>query len=170
MDAALERIVALAWRSVSALEANEAMLRARRATAAGEEALRKGTLGADETSAAEDDLDAPLARSYEIALAASATFESFAREQLPKLVYHLESIGAHLPHAGGVVICLFAGERLHFLQAGELIAAVCRELGKSADELVALYGTGELRTAVRAPSAPASAAAPLALPPPEKKR
>jgi len=199
MDDALQRIVALAWRTVLAAQANEAILRARRATAAAEAAASRGALGG---SAAEmdlddpelDDPDAPMARAYELVLPPGATFESFIRTQLARLVYHLESIGAHPPHARGVVVCLFAGEDLHFLQAGELLTAVCAELAISSDELVRRYGTGELRTAIRAapalarplssapalapasiaPGEPAPAAAPdarpLALPPPDEKR
>ncbi len=128
------------------------MARARRATAAGEEAARKGKLDAPadvDVSVAEESEDAPMARAYELALAPDTTFAAFAREQLPRLVYHLESTGVHLPRAPGVVICLFAGDELHFLQAGEFIAAVCAELGQTPEELVRLYGTGELRTAVR---------------------
>ena len=196
MDDALKRIIGLSWRTVPAIEANEAILRARRATAMGEEAMSRGQLeaGASAAQENEDDADAPMARAYEIALPAGATLETFARDQLPKLVYHLESIGAHPPHARGVVVCLFAGEDLHFLQAGELLTAVCAELAISSDELVRRYGTGELRTAIRAapalarplssapalapasiaPGEPAPAAAPdarpLALPPPDEKR
>ncbi len=204
MDDALQRMVALAWRTVPATQANEAILRARRATAA---AASRGALDASDAPGPIhadpaqdlDDPDAPMARAYELVLPPDATFESFSRAQLPRLVYHLESIGAHPPRAGGVVVCLFAGQQLHFLQAGELLAAVCAELAISSAELVRRYGTGELRTAVRAAAplplpgpaasssralapaaastpapastaAPATDARPLALPPPDVKR
>ena len=79
-------------------------------------------------------------------------FEGFARELLPKLVYHLESIGAHLPQCRGVVISAFAGERLYFIEAGKFVSRACRMLGITTDELVRRHGTGERRTAV--PSEP----------------
>jgi len=170
MDDALKRIIGLSWRTVPAIEANEAILRARRATAMGEEAMSRGQLeaGASAAQENEDDADAPMARAYEIALPAGATLETFARDQLPKLVYHLESIGAHLPRAGGVVICLFSSNELHFIQAGELIGAVCTELKLSPSELSERYGTHELRTAIRADApAPSSPAHALALAPPK---
>jgi hypothetical protein len=93
-----------------------------------------------------DDEEAPAARSYEIILTA---FDGFARDLLPKLVYHMESIGAHLPACRGVVISAFVGERLYFVEADKFLARACRILGVTADELVRRYGTGEQRTAVR---------------------
>ena len=92
------------------------------------------------------DDEAPAVRSYEIILTA---FEGFARDLLPKLVYHLESIGAHLPACRGVVISAFAGERLYFVDAEKFVARACRILGVTAEELVRRHGTGEQRTAVR---------------------
>jgi hypothetical protein len=141
-DARLAKLVDLAWRTVPATEANTAIERARRATASVE-----GSSAWDEAD--EEASDAPPARSYELLLAPDATFEEFTTRHLPKLVYHLESIGSHLPRAPGVVVCLFVGESLHFLQAGELLAAVCAELGIPVQELSRRHGTGELRTAVR---------------------
>ena len=70
---------------------------------------------------------------------------------MPKLVYHLESVGAHLPECRGVVISAFLGERLFFLDAKALVARVCAMLGVTAEELVERHGTGERRTAVREP-------------------
>jgi hypothetical protein len=168
MDDGLKKILALAWRSVPAIEANTAMLRARRATAAGEEAARRGQFDLE----LEESDDAPMARAYEVALAPDATLESFARDQLPRLVYHLESIGAHLPRPAGVVICMFAGDELFFIQPAELFATLCAELRVTPAELTERYGTHELRTAIRrdgtvtetkVPKGP-----PLALPGPAK--
>src|SRR5260370_39065957 len=96
-----------------------------------------------------DDAGANPLRAYELVLAADASFELFARDQLPKLVYHLESVGAHLPDAGGVLLAIFAGDKLHFLRAGEAICKVGELLGTRATELVERYGTGERRTAVQ---------------------
>ena len=53
--------------------------------------------------------DAPALRSYELVLSG---WETFLYEQVPKLVYHLESIGAFLPDCRGVLISAFVGERL----------------------------------------------------------
>jgi hypothetical protein len=145
MDAHLRTLIGLAWKTVPAREANEAIARARRAAAAGEEEF----FGQTGSSAAADDDGAPLARAYEVLLSPDATLGSFAETQLPRLVYHLESLGAHLPHAGGVVLCLFEGESLHFLHTGEFVTAVGKALGMTPEQLVEKHGTGESRTAVR---------------------
>jgi len=111
-------------------DANSAILRARRERAGGDP----------------DDEDAPVLRSYEIIL---GSFESFARDQLPKLVYHLESVGAHLPQCRGVLIAAFAGDRLYFVEADKFVARACAFLGVSAEELVRRHGTGESRSAAQ---------------------
>jgi hypothetical protein len=136
VDVRLEQIVGLAFRSVPASEANMAIGAARRLVGRGDESGEGGREA--------------LARAYEIVLPPAATFDSFVRDQVPKLVYHLESIGAHPPQAAGVVICLFAGDRLHFLHAGEMLEAICRMLAIAPVELVRRYGTGERRTAMPA--------------------
>jgi hypothetical protein len=87
-------------------------------------------------------------RTYELLL---TTFEEFARDLLPKLVYHLESIGSHLPQAGGVLIAAFLGEQLYFLEAQAFIASACELLELTPEALVVLYGTGESRTAITLP-------------------
>jgi hypothetical protein len=131
VDDRLAQLLALAWRVVPAADANEAIDRARRSEGRPSEASGHE------------------ARTYELVLGADATLESFARDQLPKLVYHLESVGAHLPDAGGVLLAIFAGDRLHFLWADEAMGKVCELLGTAAGELVERYGTGERRTAVQ---------------------
>jgi hypothetical protein len=172
-DPGILRLVKLAWRTVPAAEANSAIERARRATgrveaagafAAGEHRGPAGRPDADADTDANADTDAgnpdegsePMehpARACELVFAPDATFQAFAEQQLPRLVYHLESIGAHLPKAAGVVICLFLGDELHFIRAADFVAEVCAQLGVSAEELVRRHGTGELRTAVRGPLA-----------------
>ena len=168
MDDTLRRLLDLAWKTVPARDANFAISRARRAAWAGEESARRGAteaeLAAGEAAAAAEEADgsaadAPMARSYELLLGPDATFAAFAAEDLPRLIYHLESIGSHLPRALGVVLCFFEGERLHFLQAGELIAFAAERLGTTPEVLAERHGTGESRTAVRG--------TPLALPGPE---
>ncbi|MGZ6124172.1 MAG: STAUR_1299 family protein [Myxococcales bacterium] len=136
----MRELVQDAFSEAAAQDANVAISRVRRQRAGGDP----------------DDEDAPGVRSYEIILAG---FEAFARDLLPKLVYHLESIGAHLPQCRGVMIAAFAGERLYFIEAQKFVARVCRMLGVSAEELVRRHGTGERRTAVPA--------APLLLPGPK---
>src|SRR5689334_23377319 len=66
---------------------------------------------------------APALRAYEAVL---TTLDAFASGLLPRLVYHLESIGAHLPECRGVVVAAFAGETLHFVDARALIARDCK--------------------------------------------
>jgi hypothetical protein len=93
-----------------------------------------------------DDEGAVTLRSYEIILTG---FAAFATDLLPKLVYHLESVGAHLPDCRGVLIAAFAGDRLHFIHARDFVARACAMLGVTPEELVQRHGTGERRTAVR---------------------
>ena len=129
MEDRIRELLQDAFCQVPAREANQAIARARREAA-----------GSDP-----DDEDAPTARSYEMIL---TTFAAFASDLVPKLVYHLESIGAHLPDCGGVVIAAFTGERLHFVQARAFVARACRMLGVTSEDLVRRHGTGERRTAM----------------------
>ncbi len=140
MEEKLQELLQDAFSEAAPRDANRAIARARRQRAGGDP----------------DDDDAPTLRSYEIIL---SSFEPFARELLPKLVYHLESVGAHLPECRGVVIAAFAGDRLYFVDARAFVARACRMLGVSAEELVRRHGTGERRT-------PADSA-PLLLPGPK---
>jgi hypothetical protein len=126
MDPRLLQLLGPTLSKVPAQQANEAIARERVERASGGQPLR----------------------SYEIVL---STFEVFARDQLPKLVYHLESVGAHLPHARGVLIAAFLGDQLHFLDAGALIGEACRLLGVTPEALAVMHGTGERRTAIRNP-------------------
>ena len=126
MDPRLIQLLGPAYLTVAAQDANEAI------------AQERQRLGDDAR---------PL-RSYELVL---TTFEAFARDLLPKLVYHLESIGAHLPRAGGVLIAAFLGEQLYFLEAQSFIASACELLELTPEALVVLHGTGESRTAITLP-------------------
>lgn len=126
MEDKLRELLQDAFAEAAARDANSAIARARRQRAGGDP---------------EDD-DAPALRSYEIIL---ASFEPFARELLPKLVYHLESIGAHLPDCRGVMIAAFAGDRLYFVDAKAFVARACHLLGVTPGELVRRHGTGERR-------------------------
>jgi hypothetical protein len=142
VDDRIRELLQDAFEEAPAREANAAIARARRVRAGG----------------SEDDEEGPQFRAYEMVL---ATFASFASEQLPRLIYHLESIGAHLPDCRGVVIAAFLGDRLYFLDARALVARAAAMLGVSPDELVRRHGTGERRTAVRG--------APLLLPGPDQQ-
>src|SRR5947209_18381466 len=93
MDAKLEELLRPSFREVPAREANQAIARARRERAGGDP----------------DDDDGPALRSYELVL---SDWQKLVEEQVPKLVYHLESIGAFLPECRGVLISAFLGERL----------------------------------------------------------
>jgi hypothetical protein len=132
MDQKLEELLEPAFREVPALEANREIARARREQAGGDP----------------DDDGAPAVRSYELVL---TTWESFVREQLPKLVYHLESVGARLPECRGVMLSVFVGERLWFIDAKLAVARISQMLGVTPGQLSERYGLGEKRTAVRDP-------------------
>lgn len=143
MDDGIRELLQDAFEQVPAREANVAIARARRVRAGG----------------SEHDEDGPQFRAYELVL---GTFEKFASEQLAKLVYHLESIGARLPECRGVVIAAFVGDRLYFVDARAFLARAAGRLRISSDELVRRHGTGERRTAM--------SAAPLLLPGPGQEQ
>src|SRR5712671_4867084 len=139
MDDRLARLLELAYRTAPAAEANRAISEAR------EEAAAAGASAARPPRALEGSL--PLGRSYEMVIDPEVSWERFAAEALPRLVYHLESVGARPPSCKGMVVAAFVGDRLHFLRAGELT-------GVPVDELFRRHGTGEARTAVSSPPLP----------------
>ena len=96
----------------------------------------------------------PLARSYELVIDPGASWERFVAEALPRLVYHLESVGAHPPSCKGMVVAAFVGDRLHFLRAGEMLGRAAELTGVPVEELFRRHGTGESRTAVSSPTLP----------------
>jgi GNAT superfamily N-acetyltransferase len=149
VDDRLSRLLELAYRTAPAAEANRAISEAR------EEAAAAGAAASRAPRAQEGSL--PLARSYELVIDPEARWDRFASEVLPRLVYHLESVGAHPPSCKGMVVAAFVGDRLHFLRAGEMIERAAELSGIPVAELFRRHGTGESRTAV--------AASPLALPP-----
>jgi len=132
MEERLRELLEPAFREVPAREANTAIARARREKAGGDP----------------DDEDAAAMRSYEVVL---TTWDAFVRELLPKMVYHLESVRAHLPECRGVIVSAFVEDRLFFVEVREFIARVCRMLGVTPEQLVRRHGTGESRVPVRAP-------------------
>ena len=130
MDERLRKLVEPALSEAAASEANLEITRARRAAAGGDP----------------DDEDAPSLRSYELVL---DTWLGFVQDQLPRLVYHLESVRAPLPEARGVLVAAFLGDKLYFVLAQEFIGRVARQLAVTPGELAARYGTGESKTAVQ---------------------
>lgn len=141
MEPRLAELLQDAFGTAPARDANAAIARARRERAGGDP----------------DDDGGPAFRAYEAVL---TTFDAFAGSLLPRLVYHLESIGAHLPECRGVVVAAFAGDTLHFIDAKALIARACAMLEVSPAELVQKHGTGERRAA--------AASQPLLLPGPRE--
>jgi len=143
VDPRLSRLLDLAYRTVPAAQANQAISEAREeAAASGAAASRPPRDGAG---------GLPLARSYELVIDPEGQWDRFAGEALPRLVYHLESVGARPPFCKGIVVAAFVGDQLHFLRAGEMIERIAELSGTSVDELFRRHGTGESRTAVSGP-------------------
>ncbi|MFL5397130.1 MAG: STAUR_1299 family protein [Myxococcales bacterium] len=151
MDDKLRELLSAAFRTVPARDANAEIAKARA------EAVEEG---AAPSRRLRDDEGAPLSRSYEMVLDPAATFASFAAEILPRLVYHLESIGARPPGFKGVLVAIFDGEDLHFARAGDLVGRAAALSSVPVEELFRRHGTGESHTAQRGP--------PLPLPPPRE--
>ncbi len=131
MEDRLHKLLQPSLGTALAVNANEAIGRVRREQGGGDPA----------------DPDAPLARSYELVL---SSWDAFEHETLPRLVYHLESIGAHLPRCGDVVVAAFDGDTLRFVLARDLIQQASQALGVHPLDLAEQHGTGESRTAQRA--------------------
>jgi hypothetical protein len=146
MDDRLARLLELAYRTAPAAEANRAISEAR------EEAAAAGAAASRPQRALEGAL--PLARSYEMVIDPEASWDRFAAEALPRLVYHLESVGARPPSCKGMVVAAFVGDRLHLLRAGELLGRAAELTGVPVEELFRRHGTGEARTAVSSPPLP----------------
>ncbi len=87
--------------------------------------------------------------SYEVVVKEGQSLPALAAALLPKLVYHLESIGAHPPGCGDVFLSLFVGERLHFVRASEALPLLLEAAQLTAEQAVARFGTGELRRVFR---------------------
>ncbi|TMB30848.1 MAG: hypothetical protein E6J62_14425 [Deltaproteobacteria bacterium] len=90
----------------------------------------------------------------EAALEGATPSRRSATDVLPRLVYHLESIGARPPGCKGVLVAIFDGEDLHFVQAGDLVARAAELSSVPVEELFLRHGTGESRTAQRGPPLP----------------
>jgi hypothetical protein len=149
VDDKLREVLSAAFRTVRARDANSEIAKAR------VEAVEEGASPSRQSRG--EDAGTPLSRSYEMVLDPQASFASFTTDVVPRLVYHLESIGARPPGCKGVLVAIFDGEDLHFVHAGDLLARAAELSSVSVAELFRRHGTGESRTAQRGP--------PLALPP-----
>jgi hypothetical protein len=148
VDERLSKLLDLAYRTVAAADANAEISQARQEAA---------EAGAAQARPLRDAGEAPaLSRSYEMVIDPESGWEAFAANALPRLVYHLESLGARPPLCKGIVIAAFVGDRLHFLRAGDLVGYAAGRMDIPVEELFRRHGTGESRTAQRDP--------PLALP------
>jgi hypothetical protein len=149
VDDKLRELLSAAFRTVRARDANSEIAKAR--AEAAEEGASPSRQSRGEAAGT------PLSRSYEMVLDPQASFASFATDVLPRLVYHLESIGARPPGCRGVLVAIFDGEDLHFAHAGDLVARAAELSSVPVEELFRRHGTGESRTAQRGP--------PISLPP-----
>ena len=93
--------------------------------------------------------DGERSRSFVMGGDPSAGIEWLEKELLPRLVYHLESLGVRPPGYAGIFVSLFAGEELLFLRTRDVMAFASEALHLTADQMYARWGTGELRHAVR---------------------
>jgi hypothetical protein len=132
MDDRLRDLFLPSLATAPAAQANEAIGRIRREQGGGDP----------------NDPEAPLARSYELVL---SSWEALVNEALPRLVYHLESVGARLPHCGGMIVAAFDGDTLRFVLAKDLIDRVAKALGVSPLDLAERHGTRESHTAQSGP-------------------
>lgn len=148
VDERISQLLNLAYRTVPAAQANDAIAQARHEAAEAGAAQARPLRG--------DDAPAALSRSYELVVNPETDWRDFSENALPRLVYHLESVGAHPPSCKGMVVAVFVGDRLHFLRTGDLIQRAAELMGISVEDLFRRHGTGESRTARRDP--------PLALP------
>ena len=128
----LDRLYEEAFLVDEAANANEALVRAR-------EAFRE-TPGEKSFS-------------YEVVVPEAPDTEWLAEGLLRKLVYHCESTRSALPECRGVFVSLFVGDRLYCVPARSVVRFGCEVLGLDVETLVARYGTGELREAIRPVSA-----------------
>ena len=124
MHASIAPLLALAFKTAPAAQANQAIAEAR------------DEVGADRPS------------SYELLVPPEATLEAFSAQLLPRLIYHLESLGARGPGFTGVFFSLFAGDTLHFVKLSDGMPLMAAAVSKTFDELFAAHGTGEVRHAI----------------------
>lgn len=86
-------------------------------------------------------------RSFEVVAGDGA--EWLERTLLPKLVYHLESLGIRPPKYPRIFASLFVGDEVVFVRMQDLMEFSSGVLGLTADRMYEKWGTGERREAVR---------------------
>lgn len=123
MESYLAPLLAKSFDRAEARDANEAIGRARRQV--GEQA-----------------------RSFEVAVPETADAGWLEKALVPKMVYHLESLGIRPPEYGGIFASLFVGEKLWFVRMKDLMEFAGAQLKLSGEQLYAKWGTGEARRAV----------------------
>ncbi len=128
MDPTLRPLVDLAFGMAEATNANAAIAEARAAHP-----------GARPTS-------------YEVVVAEGQNLAALAEAVLPRLIYHLDSLGARPPHWGEVFLSLFIGSQLHFVQASDALPLLLAARGLPVAGALALTGAPGLH--VEAASAP----------------
>ncbi|RMG15734.1 MAG: hypothetical protein D6729_12140 [Deltaproteobacteria bacterium] len=87
--------------------------------------------------------------SYEVVVPEEPDAEWLEGTLLRKLVYHCESTRSALPECQGIFVSLFVGDRLYCVPAKDVVAFGCEALDVDVETLVARYGTGELKEAIR---------------------
>jgi hypothetical protein len=78
-------------------------------------------------------------RSYEVILPATEVTTFLLRTLTPKLVEHLESVGAKLPGCGGVFLSVFSGDTLYFISARDAVHLLAEWSGLSLEQLKHRY-------------------------------
>lgn len=94
------------------------------------------------------------ARSYEVVLPERSSLEWLSESLMPRLVYYLESLGAHPPEAPGIFVSVFAGQELFFLRVSDVFAFASTTLQLTSDEMLQRWGTGEQDLTPSRPSPP----------------
>lgn len=94
------------------------------------------------------------ARSYEVVLPERSSLEWLSGSLMPRLIYFLESLGAHPPEAPGIFLSVFAGQELYFLRVRDVFAFASEALQLTPDQMLQRWGTGEQDLTPARPTAP----------------
>ena len=84
-------------------------------------------------------------RAYEVLVPPEADLDWFCQSVLPKLVYHLDSLGLRPPAAAGLFLAFFREKDLCLVHASDALAFAASALQSTPEELFRRFGTGELR-------------------------
>lgn len=85
------------------------------------------------------------ARGYEVVVPPDGSAGWFCESVLPRLVYHMESLGSRPPQAAGFFLSLFVGEEVVFVRARDAFRFAAEVTGLTSDQMLARWGTQELR-------------------------